>query len=156
MTMPRPDPQAITGQLADRRARAERAWRRSRRWVARPFLLLASAGSPAQRTDIYGGTLGGWQALLAVHRASILAGQPLLIADFSGLLSGLSPAQFANALAEAIHAGTPGGAGRAGPAGPAWPAHPGRDRADRRGPVPRRLPRPDRPQPGPPRRVRLR
>jgi hypothetical protein len=27
----------------------------------------ASAGSPAQRTDIYGGTLGGWQALLAVH-----------------------------------------------------------------------------------------
>lgn len=35
----------------------------------------ASARSPAQRTDIYGGTLGGWQALLAVHGASILAGQ---------------------------------------------------------------------------------
>jgi len=104
----------------------------------------ASARSPGQRTDIYGGTLGGWQALLAVHGASILAGQPLLVADFSGqlasgelaalarrhaipaavhllptaldasgILAGLSPAQFANALAEAIHAGTSGGAGRA-------------------------------------------
>jgi hypothetical protein len=95
-----------------------------------------SACSPALRTDVYGGTLGGWQALLAVHGASILAAQPLLVADFSGqlassdlarlaqrhgipavvhllpealsasgILAGLAPAQFATALAEAIHAG---------------------------------------------------
>jgi hypothetical protein len=103
-----------------------------------------SARSPARRTDIYGGTLGGWQALLAVHGASILAGQPLLVADFSGqlasrelaalaqrhgvpatvhllpaalgssgILAGLTPAQFASALAEAIHAGSPAAATRA-------------------------------------------
>jgi hypothetical protein len=92
----------------------------------------------ASRTDIYGGTLGGWQALLAVHGASLLAEQPLLIADLSGqiasreltdlvrrhnvqsatwmlpaqlgasgILAGLTSQQFANALAEAIHAGGP-------------------------------------------------
>ena len=228
-TEPEPDPQALAGQAAARRSRAERAWRFSLRWVARPLLPLAvvlyalgslgrdlthhahtgslawlpvvlaaaglawpawclaqlalarhadpaqahqaaldgwtqraagheqaelarldgvpewaSARSPARRTDIYGGTLGGWQSLLAVHGASILAQQPLLVADFSGqlasseltalarrhgvpaavhllpaslaasgILSGLTPAQFADALAEAIHAGTPGAAGRA-------------------------------------------
>ena len=47
----------------------------------------ASAPSPARRTDIYGGTLDGWQSLLAVHGASVLAGQPLLVADFSGQLA---------------------------------------------------------------------
>ena len=228
-TEPEPDQQGITGQLAARRARAERAWRFSLRWVARPFLPLAlmlyvlgvlvrdtnqhahtngltvlaiafavagagwpawccarlalaggadparmyqtardgwtlrahqhqqaelarldgvpewgSVRSPGRRTDIYGGTLGGWQALLAVHGASILAERPLLVADFSGhlavreltelarrhgvhgavyplpsalsasgILAGLTPAEFANALAEAIHAGTSGGAPRA-------------------------------------------
>jgi hypothetical protein len=104
----------------------------------------SSARSPALRTDVYGGTLGGWQSLLAVHGASILAAQPLLVADLSGqlasseltglagrhgvpaaihllpgalaasgILAGLSPAQFAGALAEAIHAGAPGAATRA-------------------------------------------
>ena len=99
--------------------------------------------SPARRTDIYGGTLSGWQALLAVHGASVLAPQPLLVADFSGQLATsqltalarrhgiptalhllpvrpgrlrdtgrLAAAQFASALAEAIHAGTPGGTSR--------------------------------------------
>ena len=47
----------------------------------------ASATSTAQRTDIYGGTLGGWQSLLAVHGASVLAERPLLVADFSGQLA---------------------------------------------------------------------
>jgi len=47
----------------------------------------ASASSPGRRTDIYGGTLGGWQALLAVHGTSVLASQPLLVADFSGQLA---------------------------------------------------------------------
>ena len=104
----------------------------------------ASAASPARRTDVYGGTLGGWKALLAVHGASVLAKQPLLVADFSGqlasseltalarrhrvngalyplpsalaasgIMTGLAASQLANAVAEAIHAGTPGGATRA-------------------------------------------
>lgn len=225
---PGPDPQLMAGQVAARRQRAQRAWRWSLLWVARPFLPLAlvayalsvlvrdadhhahtgglvvvaavlaaagvawpawcfatimlagdadpermyqaalggwrqraqeheqaelarvgavpewtSAGSPALRTDIYGGTLGGWQALLAVYGASVLADRPLLLADLSGqlasgqltelarrhgvqagvhplpsalgtsgILAGLSSVQFANALAEAIHSGTPAGATR--------------------------------------------
>jgi hypothetical protein len=36
------------------------------------------------RTDVYGGTLAGWRSLLTVHGASILARQPLLVADLSG------------------------------------------------------------------------
>ncbi|MBV9450729.1 MAG: hypothetical protein JO345_33045 [Streptosporangiaceae bacterium] len=43
-----------------------------------------SAQSPARRTDIFGGTLTGWRSLLAVHGASIMAAQPLLVADLSG------------------------------------------------------------------------
>ena len=101
----------------------------------------ASAAPPTRRTDIFGGSLGGWQALLTTHGTSILAAQPLLVMDLSGqlasgeltatarvarvpgalymlpadldrcgLLSSLSPPQFADALTEAIHAGTPGGA----------------------------------------------
>jgi hypothetical protein len=226
---PGPDPQAVAGQVAARRERAERAWRFSLLWVARPLLPLAvvlyaagaltrdashsthpgtlawlpvalaaiglawptwclarlvlarranpaqvhqaaldgwrqragdheqaelarlggvpewaSALSPARRTDVYGGTLDGWQSLLAVHGASVLATQPLLVADFSGqlasgdltalarrhgvhgavyplpgalaasgIMTGLAASQLANAVAEAIHAGTPGGATRA-------------------------------------------
>jgi hypothetical protein len=96
---------------------------------------------PALRTDVFGGSLRGWQSLLITHGTSILAAGPLLVMDLSGhqasgeltsaaraaqlpaaqyslpadlarcgLLSYLSPAQFADALTEAIHAGTPGGA----------------------------------------------
>ena len=226
---PGPDLQVVTEQVAARRAKAERAWRFSLLWVARPLLPLAvvlyaagllardathhahpgtlawlpfalaviglawpawrlarlllvrradaaqvhqaaldgwrqrasdheraelarlgevpewaSALSPARRTDIYGGTLDGWKSLLTVHGASVLARQPLLVADFSGQLAsseltalarrhgiqgvvhllpralaasgittGLAASQLANAVAEAIHAGTPGGATRA-------------------------------------------
>jgi hypothetical protein len=98
-----------------------------------------SAEPPARRTDVFGGTLAGWRSLLAVHGASLLAQQPLLVADLSGqyaaadlaglaraagvpsaeyllprdldrsgLLTRLAPGQLAAALAEAIHAGTPG------------------------------------------------
>jgi hypothetical protein len=56
---------------------------------------------PPRRTDIFGGTLGGWQGLLAVHGASLLAGRPLLIAD----LTGQHPA--APLLSLARHAGIP-------------------------------------------------
>lgn len=100
----------------------------------------SSAEPPTPRTDVFGGSLRGWQGLLAVHGASLLAGQPLLVMDLSGQLASreltsvaqlaqvpgvqyalpadlvrcgflawLSPAQFADALAEAIHAGAPGG-----------------------------------------------
>jgi hypothetical protein len=101
----------------------------------------ASASPPALRTDVFGGSLRGWQDLLITHGTSILVGQPLLVMDLSGqlasselttaaqaaavpaaqyvlpadldrcgLLSCLSPSRFADALTEAIHAGTPGGA----------------------------------------------
>ena len=99
----------------------------------------SSAEPPALRTDVYGGTLAGWRSLLTVHGASLLAQQPLLVADLSGqdaaadlaglarhgavpaatyllprdlnqsgMLARLAPGQLAGALAEAIHAGTPG------------------------------------------------
>jgi hypothetical protein len=98
-----------------------------------------SAVAPVERTDVFGGTLTGWQCLLTVHGASVLAERPLLVADLtgqdavsdlaaltrhsgiqnaefvlprdlnsSGLLTRLNPQQLARALAEAIHAGTPG------------------------------------------------
>jgi hypothetical protein len=97
----------------------------------------ASAQPPSGHTDVFGGTLSGWEALLTVHGASILATRPLLVADLTGhgvaarlaglardagagvakyllprdlggLLTELPPQQFADALAEAIHAGTAG------------------------------------------------
>jgi hypothetical protein len=101
-----------------------------------------SAEPPGLRTDVFGGSWWGWQALLTTHGTSILAAQPLLVMDLSGqlvsgeltaaaeryargnaahyvlpqdldrcgLLTRLSGPQFADALAEAIHAGMPGGA----------------------------------------------
>ncbi len=39
---------------------------------------------PAPRTDVFGGTLAGWQGLLTVHGASLLAQRPVLVADLSG------------------------------------------------------------------------
>ena len=39
---------------------------------------------PGHRTDIFGGTLAGWQTLLTVHGASILAERPLLTVDLTG------------------------------------------------------------------------
>jgi hypothetical protein len=39
---------------------------------------------PAGRTDVIGGTPAGWQALVAVHGASLLAHSPLLVIDFTG------------------------------------------------------------------------
>jgi len=100
-----------------------------------------SATIPARRTDVFGGTLAGWQALLTVHGASLLASGPLLAIDLTGqhaavmltaavkrmgiaaisyelpqdlgrcgMLSELSPAQLAAAVAEALHASVPAGA----------------------------------------------
>ena len=39
---------------------------------------------PAGRTDVFGGTAAGWQALVAVHGASLLARSPLLLIDLTG------------------------------------------------------------------------
>jgi hypothetical protein len=96
---------------------------------------------PGRRTDVFGGTLAGWQALLTVHGASLLAERPLLAVDLTGqqatgmlttavrgigipsavyrlphelgncgLLTELTPAQFADAIAESLHAGAADGA----------------------------------------------
>jgi hypothetical protein len=46
-----------------------------------------SAEPPTRRTDVFGGSLRGWQALLTTHGASILAAQPLLVMDLSGQLA---------------------------------------------------------------------
>jgi hypothetical protein len=101
----------------------------------------ATASPPTLRTDVFGGSLPGWRALLITHGTSILTAGPLLVMDLSGqfasrdltaaaqaaavpaaqfvlprdlgrcgLLSRLSPSQFADALVEAIHAGAPGAA----------------------------------------------
>jgi hypothetical protein len=40
--------------------------------------------APAPRTDVFGGTLAGWQGLLTVHGASLVAERPVLVADLSG------------------------------------------------------------------------
>ena len=100
-----------------------------------------SVTCPSQRTGIFDGTPAGWQALLTVHGASILAERQLLAVDLTGqqaatmltaaarrnqiesvtyhlphdlgrcgLLTELSTAQLADAIAEAMHAGSPGGA----------------------------------------------
>ena len=96
------------------------------------------------RTDVFGGSLRGWQALLTTHGTSLLASQPVLTVDLTGevisqeltdtaraagvpaaawllpaqlgaagVLAGLSAAQFADALAEAVHTGGTTGAARA-------------------------------------------
>lgn len=100
-----------------------------------------SANIPPRRTDVFGGTLVGWQALLTVHGASLAVSRPLLAIDLTGqhaaamltaaaqragisaavyrlphdlgrcgMLAELSPGQLAGAIAEALHAGIPGGA----------------------------------------------
>jgi len=55
-----------------------------------------SMNVPAGRTDVFGGTLAGWEALLAVHGASLLAQRPLLVID----LTGQDPARLLTALAQ--------------------------------------------------------
>lgn len=101
-----------------------------------------SVDIPPRRTDIFGGTMPGWEALLAVHVSSLLGGKrPVIIADLtglepaapllslvksaglatvnwqlpqdlgrSGIMTSLSPQHIASAIAEALHAGAPGGA----------------------------------------------
>jgi len=60
-----------------------------------------SAEPPTRRTDVFGGSLRGWQALLTTHGASIMAAQPLLVMDLSGQLAS------GQLTATARHAGVP-------------------------------------------------
>jgi hypothetical protein len=77
---PRQQYQAARGQWAGQAAEHERA--ELDRVAGVPEWGSAELRTP--RTDIYGGTLAGWRSLLTVHGTSILARQPLLVADLSG------------------------------------------------------------------------
>jgi hypothetical protein len=52
-----------------------------------PVPLWSSTEPPTRRTDVFGGDLPGWQGLLTVHGASLLAARPLLVVDLSGQLA---------------------------------------------------------------------
>ena len=52
-----------------------------------PLPLWSSAEPPTRRTDVFGGSLPGWQGLLTVHGAALLAARPLLVVDLSGQLA---------------------------------------------------------------------
>ncbi len=143
---------AVTG-VPDDHQRAAAAWQqREEAWQRAELGRLdhvdewgsAEVPAAALRTDVFGGSLRGWQALLTTHGTSLLASQPVLALDLtgevicqeltdtaraagvpatvwllpaqlgaSGMLAGLSAAQFADALAEAVHTGGPPGAARA-------------------------------------------
>jgi hypothetical protein len=144
---------AAAGRVAGDHERAVASWQQSEEaWQRAELSRLdgvdewGSAQLPGGtlRTDVFGGSLRGWQALLTTHGTSLLASQPVLTVDLtgevicqeltdtaraagvpssvwllptqlgaSGLLAGLSAAQFADALAEAVHAGGAAGATRA-------------------------------------------
>jgi hypothetical protein len=80
---PRQQYQAAHGQWASQATEHERS--ELDRVAAVPEWGSADLRTP--RTDIYGGTLTGWRSLLTVHGASILARQPLLVADLSGQIA---------------------------------------------------------------------
>ena len=144
---------AAVSRVADDHERAIAAWQhREEAWQRAELTRLeqvdewGSATLPpgTLRTDVFGGSLRGWQALLTTHGTSLLASQPVLTVDLtgevicqeltdtaraagvptavwllpaelgsSGVLAGLSAAQFADALAEAVHVDGTAGAARA-------------------------------------------
>ena len=144
---------AAVSHVSDDHQRAIAAWQqRAEAWQRAELARLeqvdewGSAMLPpgTLRTDVFGGSLRGWQALLTTHGTSLLASQPVLTVDLtgevicqeltdtaraagvptavwllpaqlgsSGVLAGLSAAQFADALAEAVHVDGTAGAARA-------------------------------------------
>ena len=152
---------AAVSRVGDDHQRAVASWQqREEAWQRAELTRLdgvnewgsATLPSGTLRTDVFGGSLRGWQALLTTHGTSLLASQPVLTVDLtgevicqeltdtaraagvpaavwllpaqlgaSGVLAGLSAAQFADALAEAVHARRPGGRGPRG----AGRGHPG-------------------------------
>jgi hypothetical protein len=144
---------ATVSRVGDDHQRAIAAWQqREEAWQRAELTRLeqvdewgsATLPSGTLRTDVFGGSLRGWQALLTTHGTSLLASQPVLTVDLtgeviaqeltdtaqaagvptavwllpaelgpSGVLAGLSAAQFADALAEAVHVDGTAGAARA-------------------------------------------
>ena len=144
---------AAVSRVGDDHQRAIAAWQeREEAWQRAELTRLeqvdewgsATLPSGTLRTDVFGGSLRGWQALLTTHGTSLLASQPVLTVDLtgeviaqeltdtaraagvpaavwllpaelgsSGVLAGLSAAQFADALAEAVHVDGTAGAARA-------------------------------------------
>jgi hypothetical protein len=80
-----------------------------------PVAAWSSAEPPTRRTDVFGGSLAGWQALLTVHGTSLLAGRPLLVVDLSGqLASGQLTAAAQAARVPGAWYALPGGLNRSG------------------------------------------
>jgi hypothetical protein len=144
---------ATVSRVADDHQRATAVWQqREEAWQRAELTRLeqvdewgsAMLPSGTLRTDVFGGSLRGWQALLTTHGTSLLASQPVLAVDLtgevicqeltdtaraagvptavwllpaqlgsSGVLAGLSAAQFADALAEAVHVDGTAGTARA-------------------------------------------
>ena len=144
---------AAVSRVGDDHQRAIAAWQqREEAWQRAELTRLeqvdewgsATLPSGTLRTDVFGGSLRGWQALLTTHGTSLLASQPVLTVDLtgeviaqeltdtaraagvptavwllpaelgsSGVLAGLSAAQFADALAEAVHVDGTAGTARA-------------------------------------------
>lgn len=144
---------AAVSRVGDDHQRAIAAWQqREEAWQRAELTRLeqvdewgsATLPSGTLRTDVFGGNLRGWQALLTTHGTSLLASQPVLTVDLtgevisqeltdtaraagvptavwllpaelgaSGVLAGLSAAQFADALAEAVHEDGTAGTARA-------------------------------------------
>jgi hypothetical protein len=84
---------AAVSQVGGQHQQALGAWRhRAEAWRQAELSRLATAvewgsavlpaGTP--RTDVFGGSLRGWQALLTTHGTSLLAAQPLLVVDLTG------------------------------------------------------------------------
>jgi hypothetical protein len=102
--------------------RAREAWRQragayQQAELARlgPVAAWSSAEPPTRRTDVFGGSLAGWQALLTVHGTSLLAGRPLLVVDLSGqLASGQLTAAAQAARVPGAWYALPGGLNRSG------------------------------------------
>ena len=121
--------------------RAPPTTRPPRRTGSRPSRSGAASSPPRGGPTSPARRVAGWQGLLTVNGASLLAERPVLIADLSGqhcarahdrrpprgssrhglphaarpgpsgLLAQLPPAQLANAIAEAVHGGGTGGPG---------------------------------------------
>ncbi|MEU6998290.1 hypothetical protein [Nonomuraea sp. NPDC046570] len=96
---------------ADEHERAHVGWLRRRAehqraqaaWVARADEWGSAQARVARRLDVFGGGLWGWEALLTVHGASSLAGQPVLVVDLSGERVCVELAALAHSAGVAVH-----------------------------------------------------
>ncbi|HEY7920889.1 MAG TPA: hypothetical protein VIE45_14600, partial [Streptosporangiaceae bacterium] len=84
---------AAVSQIGDDHQKAIAAWQqRAEAWQRAELTRLdevdewgsATLPSGTLRTDVFGGSLRGWQALLTTHGTSLLASQPVLTVDLTG------------------------------------------------------------------------